>query len=65
MTTTAPADDEAAVTHAEHVWRSLSEALDACPEAEHSAFLTRLALLAALDHLTPAELDALLADAAG
>lgn len=53
-----------AVTHAEFVWRTVSEALDSVPPVERELFLTRLVLLAALDHLSGEELTGLIAAAA-
>ncbi|WP_019808706.1 hypothetical protein [Saccharomonospora halophila] len=56
-------ESERSVPHAESVWRTLSEAIDAVPESEREAFLTRLVLLTALDHLDTGDLTALVAEA--
>ncbi|QUH02645.1 hypothetical protein HUO13_19220 [Saccharopolyspora erythraea] len=47
--------------NAEFVWRSVSEALDAVEDRE--AFLVRLVLLTALDHLDADQLTGLIAEA--
>lgn len=62
MSTATSAPDEA-IKHAESVWRTLSEALDSVPESDREDFLTRLVLLAALDHLGTEELTGLVAEA--
>ncbi|GAA2775719.1 hypothetical protein [Saccharopolyspora taberi] len=47
--------------HAEAVWRAVSDALDDTDDRE--AFLVRLVVLTALDHLTTDQLTGLIAEA--
>ena len=47
--------------HAEAVWRAVGDALDAVEDRE--AFLVRLVVLTALDHLTTDQLTGLVAEA--
>lgn len=49
--------------HAEFVWRAVSDALDSVEEPDREAFLTRLVLLIALDHLDEASLTRLITEA--
>jgi 3-(3-hydroxy-phenyl)propionate hydroxylase len=53
----------AGLNPAENMWRQLSEALNATSEAEHEPFLTRLALLLALEHPDPSRLSGLITEA--
>lgn len=53
------------LSHAEWVWRSLSDALDKVPAEDREAFLIRLALLLSLDQRDPAAVASLIAEAAG
>lgn len=47
--------------HAESVWRALSDGIDAAEDRE--AFLVRLVMLTALDHLTADQFAGLVAEA--
>lgn len=54
---------EQSIAHAEFVWRTVSESIDAVPDSAREAFLVRFVLLAALDHLDTDEITALIAEA--